>query len=348
MKALRPITSRVSARLRGLSAFDDAVEVVEVGDPTEWELEPIVSLPDELERLVGHSWNSTPERNLALLTARSMSQGPCRMYRVKDAVIADGTVLTKRSLQAVQTRRRRRLLTGEPERMSEAALCSTWVTERYFAHWLHDGLTHELLAQSRGITPLTLSGVARSHEAAYRKLVDLPAHRTSFAAIGDLWLLDDGEFSRSRATRLNELVRRIRAHFPAQGPDYVFIARGSQGVGRILGNELAIAEALAQRGFDILRPEELAPDEIARRLMNAKMVVAVEGSALGHALMSVPRGCGFLMIMGPSDFNLHYRPYAAGRGIRLAYTIGDVVAGETFTQPIDRLLRTIDLFDAAL
>jgi hypothetical protein len=59
MKALRPEISRLSARLRHISPFDDAVEVIDVNGPTQRELDEVIALPDEFERLVQHSSNST-------------------------------------------------------------------------------------------------------------------------------------------------------------------------------------------------------------------------------------------------------------------------------------------------
>ena len=115
MDAFRPITNRIRTRVRRVTPFDDAVEVVELEDSTEWDLEPIVSLPDEVDRLISHSSNSLAARNFALLSATSMRQGPCRMYRVRDAIIADGTVLTARSYQSIQERGRRWVLRGDPE-----------------------------------------------------------------------------------------------------------------------------------------------------------------------------------------------------------------------------------------
>jgi hypothetical protein len=348
MISARPITSRLSARLRHIRPFDDAVEMIEVDGPTEWHVEPIIALPDEAERVVAHHPYSSPELNNALLTSSSFTQGPCRMHRVQDAIIADGTVLTKRSYEPIQARDRRAILRGEPQAITEAVMCSTSVTERFFAHWLHDGLTHELLAEARGMRRVTLAGGSWPNQPGYRELVDLPACPVSFATVKDLWLLEDWELSRNRAGRLIELGRRVRAGVPDGGPANVFIARGKLGVGRTLVNEAEVIDALNRRGFAILRPEELEPKEIVRTLKNARLVVSVEGSANGHALLAAPSTSGFIAIMGPRHLNMHLRRYLGIRDIRFGYTVGDLVDGESFTQPIDRLLKTIDLLDSAL
>lgn len=348
MSLLRPLTSRFSAYLKGTEAFDDAVEVIDVDGPCEWELSPIVSLPDELDRFVANSPLTTAEKSDTLLRAASFTQGRCRMYRVEDAIIADGTVLTRRGYQPIQNCKRRPFLTGEPESIGEAVLCSTYLTELYFGHWLHDGLAHELLARDHGKRPINLTGVNRPNEPGYRKLLDLPADPVTFARVRDLWLLEDWELSTSRVNRLHRMRDTLRSQFPQSGPELVFISRGQMGVGRSLTNEVEIAEALESRGFSVLRPEGMEPDEIARGLVNARIVVGVEGSSMSHVLLAAPRTVGMLTMTHPARLNMHFRAYTGALGMRYGYTIGDSEGEERFSQPVDRLLRTIDLLDTAL
>ena len=347
MTRFRPLTSRLVSRLLGRSIADGATRAVTIAPPSDVPNPPAISLPDERDRILGHHPLSVPETNWSWLDDATIHQGATRAHLLRDIVIADGTLLSATAYAAIRSQKRRmRVPSGLPA-IAEATFCSTFVTERYFAHFLMDGLSSELLARDQQWRALMLAGTEYGHEAGYREAAGLPGERVALARVDRLWLLEDCEVNANRTARLNLLRDTVRGDATGRSRN-VFISRGTLGVGRVMGNEAEVVEALSKREFDILFPEQTDPADIIERLRSARIVVAVEGSAIAHAIISAPRGAGVMVIQPPRSLNMCYRIYAAAVGLTFGYTVGEPTSEETFSQPIDRLNRAIDLLDGAL
>ncbi|HEY1143421.1 MAG TPA: glycosyltransferase family 61 protein [Sphingomicrobium sp.] len=350
MLSFRPITSRALARLRGRSLADVAERTVEIAVATTWRVQPPVMLPDAVARIRGHHVDSSPERNMLHLNGPTLKQGPTRMHLVRDVLIADGAVLATGAYNRIGVGKPRLVLTGKPAPIDEAALCSDYVTQRYFGHWLKDGLAHEQLASDRNLQPLVLDRPPWSHEAGYRDLVSLHPASVSYARCDRLWLLDDHEFNRSFVERYGRIRERLRVQVgaPAEPRARIFMARGKSGIGRGLSNEMEVRAALEKRGFEVLEPEAMAATDIARKLSDARLVVSPEGSALAHAAIAMPRGAGLLAIIGAQHFNLTYKALSDVLGFRFGMAIADALDEQQFSQPVEALLKTVDLLEAAI
>jgi capsular polysaccharide biosynthesis protein len=273
------------------------------------------------------------------------------MHLLRDVVIADGTVLAASAYDRIVPGKPRMVLTGAPETIAEGALCTTQVTQRYFGHWLKDGITNELLAADCQLEPLVLTRPPSFHEAGYRALLGLQARPTDYAWIDRLWLLEDWELNRHFISRFERLRERLRAAVGASGQlgsSRIFVSRGATGIGRGLANEAELQGKLAARGFEILEPEKLTAAEMASKLVSARLVVSPEGSANAHALLAMPKGGALLTIIGAQHLNLFPKLVCDTTGLRFGLTIADAVDEERFSQPIDRLLHTIDLMEAAM
>ena len=347
MYQLRPISSRLIGRLSGRPLTDHAIERRELGGATSWPVAPVVMLPDEMDRVVRHHLDSKPALNLDYVTATAIQQGPTRAHAIEDVVIADGSLLAPGGYSVLRPESRRKWLGGSIPSIDTAVMCSTSMTERYFAHWLQDGFTHELLADRIGAPAIVLPPVPRAHEPGYRALFDRPARPVAIARVAKLWLIDDAEVNAGRKSRLDQLRQRLRDKTSADGPSHVFLSRGTSGRGRILANERDICNALQQRGFAIVEPEKSNVEDIAYALRSAQLIVAVEGSALAHAAMAAPENARLMIIQPPRHFNMLYRMWAGVLGMRFGFTVADVVDEENFAQPTDRLLRAIDLLEQA-
>lgn len=285
---------------------------------------------------------------MARLRGEPIRQGESRAYRLRDVLIADGTLMTRGARVAVTNGPRRWMLRNSPVELSEATFCSTYVTERYFGHWLRDGLSHEMWAHDHGSHPIVLpTPPARIHERGYRELSGLQAEHVDHAHVESLWYLEDHELSPDRIDRSKRVRALIRGGVPADGPSHVFLSRGKTGLGRVLTNEAELQAALVRRGFALLTPETSSPAEIARTLASARVVVSPEGSAKAHAAMAMPEGGAMVVLQPPLHFNMVYKTIADALDIRFAFTVGDVVGPESFTQPVDRLERLLDLVEGS-
>lgn len=348
--SIRPVTSRIATRILRTKLISGAERTVQIAAGNSQSVEPPVMLADEPARIRAHHAESSPGVNFELLTSRQIEHGPTQMHLLRDVIIADGAILAPRSYDRIAPGERRWFLHEEFDRPSESILCSTYMTQKYFGHWLREGMSHELLADDLGLHALVHDGPMKLHEQGYRELLALFANRTSFAHCDRLWVLDDTAQNAhwlARYERLRETIRsRIKA--PRKGVNRVFIARGDTAQGRCLANREEVWSELCKRGWIILEPERVDAETVARTLSNARLVVSPEGSALGHATIAVPRGAGILTIIGAQHFNLAYKGLCDALGIRFGLTVADEVNQSDFSQPIDRLLRAIDLLDTAI
>ena len=192
--------------------------------------------------------------------------------------------------------------------------------------------------------PSRVSGIARSlwlHEADYRSLCGLQIVRSRTAHIKHLWVIDDRGINDAWVSRLEEVRCRIRKASSGSGPERVMLTRGKLGATRNLVNSEEVTGALQRLGFEIVSPEMETSANLVRKLADAKLVIAVEGSGANHCWLSMPPKSSFIAIQPPTRFNAHGKMRADAAGIRWAFVVADPHA-EGFALPVDRLLRTID------
>ena len=111
---------------------------------------------------------------------------------------------------------------------------------------------------------------------------------------------------------------------------------------RAIENEDEVVDALVKHGFQVIDITIDSLDFIIETLLNAKIVVSLEGSHLAHWIYTAPENSG-LLVMQPADrFIALQRAYAECLGIKYAFVVGDISdAGYNFS-PSD-ILHTVDL-----
>lgn len=349
LASLRPITSRLAARLLRNQLVSAAEQTLEIAPGSSLRVDFPVMLADEPDRIRAHLSTSHPEVNRARLTSRCFVQGPTRMHLLRDVIIADGTLLTASSYDRIAPGSPRWFLRGELDEIDEAAFCSTYVSQKYFGHWLVDARGHELLATDYNLTPLVLNSRIWTHEPSYRRLLAMDAKRTNFARCNRLWILEDHEQNGHFIARYQRLRERIGEQAEGRnGTERVFLERGNQAKGRSLLNNEEIKSALTKLGWTILEPEKESAENIVQALSNARIIVSPEGSALSHAALAARAGSGILTIIGAEHFNMPFKGLCDSLGIVFGFTIADAAEEDGFRQPLDRLLRTIDLMDLSV
>jgi capsular polysaccharide biosynthesis protein len=120
----------------------------------------------------------------------------------------------------------------------------------------------------------------------------------------------------------------------------VFIRRGG-GSPRRLINEADVMAALSLRGFTVVDPQALSPEEVARACFGADVVVGVEGSHLAHGLMQMRPGAALVTIQPPDRFNNPFKDFCDASGLTYGFVVAEA-AGEGFRQHIEGLARILD------
>lgn len=342
MPSLRPVVARIGRRLSGSPSLAEAAAARREIAPADasW-IAPAIHLPDEEDR-IRRLGDDMPLAKFKQIMAGGWTEAPATVaYLLRDALVVDHTAYGRTGILYLSDAPRRSVLWQRPHEMEEALLTTTWVAERYFGHWLSDGLLLEMMARDLSIPALSTDRPAWSHEAEYRERCQLYAPGHEATRVGELWWTDDAGVNADRRRRMGELRQRFSPTRRAVGAP-VFIRRVG-GADRHLANQDAIAEALVTRGFEILTPETASVAEMQDKLGVADLVVSVEGSALYHAVVGMAERGTILTLQPPRRVTWVIKAACDSAGLNFAYTICDQAAGSSFFMPLDRLFRTIDL-----
>jgi hypothetical protein len=309
-----------------------------------------IALPDEVDRIVSFH-NLVPELVLQHLTEGEDVHPPTVARRIEDAIVADGCVYKPWALSPIVDVRHRPLLLDGQQAMDEAQLCTTNCGSLYFADWIQSDIALELLAEQRGIAPLSISTQTFSHEPGYRAhfRLALPPRPQSVVHVSSLWTVDDNGMTEDRLARYHVLRERVRSPSP-EGPRRVFIDRGDWGAPRGLINRREVVEALSGRGFDVIQPERMTVDEIRIALSSASICVGVEGSALAHPTMLMPPGGCIVALVPANRFLTAMKWFTDAFEMRYGYVVGEPAGANISNMTIDvqRLHATLDLVERAL
>lgn len=220
---------------------------------------------------------------------------------------------------------------GPSERLDEVHLVTSQSGSHFFGTLMLDDLPLGLIPQA---CDPCIAMVSRPyvHETGYRELLELPrAREVTRARIGRLICYSDfaqNSFKRARYERLRARLRGALGPQEGNGrPVGVYLRRGAAGEPRVLVNETALESALRTLSFDILDPDRLSAREIAKRSLNARVIVGVEGSHLSHAVFSAADGACFLVVQPPERFAMAYKEFTDRMDMRFALVVADPAPG---------------------
>lgn len=279
----------------------------------------------------------------ALIEGRGGNHAATEALEIPDVVLA-GAWLYRGAARARVGHGAARLWQDLPPRRDwpEAHLVASWTGADFFGNFMQDSLTLEMLPPE-GAPRIGAVTKPYAHAPGYRALLglappDLPGH----ARIRRLVLYRDFAQNALKVDRYRALRARLRATLgPGQPPAGIFLRRGQSGEARPLQNEPALMALLSGLGFDIIDPETLEPAEIARRALNAPVVVAVEGSHLAHALFTLADAGAFLVIQPPQRFAMPYKEFADCMDMRFGFVLGRPLA-QGFQVDLDEIALMLD------
>ena len=312
-------------------------------------LRPPLFLSGQLDRveapkLTDSRFVTTKESEIAAMTSTMIVHPPTIAYHIKDAVLFNGAIYVGNFKHPIAEKSLFDSNTHRPYRIKACALASTYLGTKYFGHWLADDCTKYMLASEFG-NPLCLRMPASTfgHRQEYQTYFAQDWTSTDRARIDHLVVFQDFSQNSLKRKRYKFLRDRIKAHFPQSGHDtYVYLRRGKTGVVRTIQNEDEIIDALVKRGFLVVDITSDSLDFIIESLLNAKIVVSLEGSHLAHWIYTSPEPGGLLVLQPPDRFLALQRAYAECLGIRYGFVVGENTEAGYYFSTSD-ILRTVDL-----
>ena len=208
MQRILPIVARLRARLLGNPRlFDRASEVIELAPAVDRMQPAAIALPGEFDRVVAVQEETTWAMRARALK-REVHGGMGRPLATVSTMpyLGMGPLYFDGGYEVIGHRSSKRLLSGHQDHFAEAQLCSNYVIDRYFGHWLIDGLTLELLAAQRLLPAISPANSFWPHEPGYRDLCDLKIARSDNARIDRLWVIDDRGLNDNWISRIESSV----------------------------------------------------------------------------------------------------------------------------------------------
>jgi len=333
--------------LRGPGSLEEAAFQKEILCPEQKTTIPnAVFLPGQLDKLIKQkpgAWGlKTKEEVIAEATSTTVTHAPTIAYHIKDATLFDGTIYVDRFKQPISATSLFRFDSGEPRQIEACALASSFLGTKYFGHWMTDDCTRYLLAERFGTTLCTRMP-AYPHLHHYQRYFNQTWVPTDRAHIDHLIVFQDFSQNSFKRERYKILRNRIKAYFPEKfGNTLIYLRRGNTGAPRTIQNEPQIMDALTKLGFVIVDIEFDSLEHIIGTLLNARLVVSIEGSHVAHCAYTVPESSGLLILQPSDSFSAVHRDWSESLGIRFGFVVGDV-GDKGYQFPVPEILRTIEL-----
>jgi hypothetical protein len=336
---------RMVKRLHSVPSLEEvSAEVLEVC-PVEFdERRAAFYLKGQLEKVRGIQEETNQSIEDGRISAGTVRHESTMAYRVKQSVLVNGVVYCGRARIQKVYERERILPTRIEQRLSDVALPSSLVGNRYFGHFISEDACAGLMAQELSPVVWVQGSTPRSgHALDYLDIYRLPHQEVRTAFLENAWLFQDfamNSHKRHRLKRMRELIGEVAAGF-RRGHGVFFRRRGG-GIERGMLNEAQIEARLEREGFEIVDVNHEDTMSIINKARHAEVVVGVEGSALMHGILAMKLGGALICIQPPYRFNNVLKDHSDAIGIRYGFLVGE---GEENSFRVDEkdLMKTIDL-----
>ncbi len=285
-------------------------------------------------------------------------------YTLKSARLAAGSVYASGARYPI-----RRLRTGypgvAPVDIPQATLCTSPAGDRYFGHFLTEDLLHVMIAADFG-EPIRLEPVRDwPHAPVYREAFELAWRDLAAGAFETLTFFSDYAQNGLRRRRYRDLRARLRRTMSARPPGRrVYLRRPAAMsppfrvdvdeagdaplpalIERTPLNEAEVAAALERRGYQILDTASSSPRALVEGLIDAEIIVGVEGSHLMHGVYTIADDGGVLIMMPPMRPTIQAKDRYDALGIPCAIVVGEDL-GSRYRIAVDDLNRALDLLES--
>lgn len=343
--SLAPLAYRVRKRLsldRTLETI--ASETVVVAEAERGIRSSAAYLAGQLDRVKGVQPATTQQLEMERISETPVHHRATTAYRLRNCTLVGGALYCGGA--------RHQMLKDRPpfigsinSEIGQAAFVGTPVSDVFFGHYLVDDSATALLASDFGpaYRPFSRHHANWNHPIEYHRMMGIDLKVTGNARIRDAWVFDDVGMNQNRRKRLESLRERLGSRPAVRSGHGVFLIRGTSGHQlRLLRNEDEIADNLASRGFEIVDPARETAYDIIRKLSGASIAIGVEGSALGHAFLTLADKGALLTIQPPYYFNNVWKDFTDLMGMRYGFVVAEGDR-EGFDLNLDDILRTVDL-----
>ncbi|MDO5647130.1 glycosyltransferase 61 family protein [Paracoccus sp. (in: a-proteobacteria)] len=293
--------AKLSQKLFGREIFADLPAPVRESDPQDVACRPGLFEPDQLDRVRHCYLNRTLRGVMDNWAADRFTETPMETYHLGAATVLPGVIYTRsaRHWFSLSVPKLADVL-GSYERNRHTVLLNSMQGIRYFGHWLGDDTTvYEAYRGHPDICSVHLRDWADLgfFQAAFQQ--NWRQHRV--IDTDNLILNRNVGFSRKKTQHWHQMRDRLRQHIqPGPGAGkVVYISRGASASQREISNWDALHRWLSDQNIPVVTPENDTA-EFTRNILDADVIISVEGSQACHAIYNLRPG-GALLILQPPD-----------------------------------------------
>lgn len=304
--------------------------IIPQGQERGWiEGRPAHFVPDHLDRVTGFGFGSTMERELGVLRGRRLPNVPIARYRVGPALVAGGQVFAGGRRFHLSSRRLAAADVAAAEDIpGPVTLVSTAQGLKYFGHWLRDDCAAYEALRDEDARLLSLPRPGWPDARLYETAFEQDWQERAVFRTPDLTLARDIGFSPDKRSRIEALRDRLRRNRSAAHPaEVVYLERGPGGARREISNRDALVARLEREGARVVAAEG---GDVVRSLLDARLVITVEGSQAAHAVYTLAPGGALLVLQPPQRFYNPHADWCQLLGMRYGIVVGEADGPETF------------------
>ena len=346
---MTPLLCAARARLLGAPDIRSLADRRELCASEETRCPPATILEGRAARLRNFEFETEKARVFESLAGGIMRHRPSVAYTLREAQLLAGSVWAGGGRHFI-----RQLRDSWPgpaaTRLDRVALCTSAAGDRYFGHFLTEDLPQVMIAGEFG-EAVRWPDRNWDHLPLYRQAFELQWRECAAAHAARLTFFDDIAQNALRRRRYIELRRRLRAHVKPLNPGArVYLRRGATGAGagaRSPTNDGAVADTLRRRGFLVVDLENCPPTELIARLLDARIMVSVEGSQMIHGVYTLAENGAAGILMAPMRPVIQVKDRIDAIGLPTAIVVGEDL-GDAFSIDLGDLERTLDLLEERL
>jgi Glycosyltransferase 61 len=285
--------------------------------------EPVLTLPGQIERLTGATEHKPLSREIATLRSETETHAAVRLFTYRDCLVFPNGFATRQETLGRYGALPSALLTAPVTAVPALHFCLNAVSIQYFGHWLRDAMASAFLP---GITAPCHAPPSPDwpHAAQYRDMLGVAALPGQlFHAEEVIFQQDHGQGSSKRARYLAMRAALRRAQGgnggnsgPTAAGRRVFLHRGATGSKREIAEIDTILARLQAEGFTLCDISDRSARAIHADLLDAEIVIGMEGSHLNHAQFAMKPGGLLVILMPPDRFSGAHIKIARAMGIR--------------------------------
>ena len=330
---------------RLIGAGERGVEVLQT-EETE-AVRPPAYLAGMLDRVTGTDEHSVVADHLTAARATEVTHAPVLRFTYRNALVRRSGFATWRKAERYGADRRMRELGSPLIGVPEMRYCHSYVSWRYFGHWLTDAALSALIEQDRGalwMPPHPDWG----HATDYLGALDLSVVSAALVHANKLTVYQDFGQGSHKQARYAAIRERLHALFGGgDANDCIYLRRGQTGASRWIANEQVMVDALVARNWRVLDIGTASMGELQRGLCRARAVVSMEGSHIAHAQLSLRPGAVMVILMPPDRFTAVHVGLCRAHRVEPGLVVLTGTREQGYHADLDEVLRTVDLAETA-